>query len=204
MTGEGCAWTAIPDLAGPDILGVATGTGSGPVRVSTALNTAVVTRNLGFTVQDKAIRVVQAAASSVPAAADSANTPAVAIALPYVGVRDSRSATAAVTDPTPSCATLPSAKTLWYRVTAPASGMMEVVSQGQRYDVFGNSGLVVSAYAAGTELGCAMQARNTVAWVFKNFQFPVTAGDVYMIQASATGSAAADGGFTIVGVRMVK
>ena len=81
--------------------------------------------------------------------------------------------------------------------------MMEVVSQGQRYDVFGNSGLVVSAYSAGTELGCVVQARNTGTWIFQSFQFPVTEGVAYLIQASATGTATTDGGFTVIGLRMV-
>ena len=202
-TGEGCVWTAIPDLSGLDILAPATGTGSGRVRVSTALHTGTAARRLGFTVQDKSVSVVQAGASAVPAAADSVTAPAVVLALPYVGVRDSRTATAATSDPTPSCATSPPAKTLWYRVTAPASGMMEVVAQGQRYDVFGNSGLVVSAYSADAELGCAVQARNTGTWIFQSFQFPVTEGVAYLIQASATGIATTDGGFTVIGLRMV-
>ena len=200
---DGCAWTAIPELAGPDIVGAATGTGSGIVRFAAPLNFATAARRLGFTVQDKAVTATQAGALAVPATADSSSTPAPVAALPYVGIRDSRTATAEATDPQPSCATLPPAKTLWYRVTAPASGTMEVLSQGQRYDLFGNSGLVVSAFSNGTELGCATQARNTGTWLFKSFQFPVTAGGVYMIQASATGTAAQDGGFTILGVRMV-
>jgi len=206
-TGEGCAWTAVPDLAGPDPV-TATGVGSGDIRYITPLNTSAAFRTIGLTVQDQRVAILQSGALGVAASADSVATPTVIATLPYVSVRDSRAASADATDPQASCGALPPAKTLWYRVTAPASGTMEVVSQGQRYDVFGNSGLVVSAFASdagrpGEELGCVAQARNTTTWLFRSFRFPVTAGRVYLIQASATGTAPQEGGYTVIGVRIV-
>jgi len=74
--------------------------------------------------------------------------------------------------------------------------------QGQRYDTAGNSGLVVSAYAGTTELGCVATLRGTGAWVYRSFRFAVTRGSTYSILGSATGSTALDGGYAILGVRM--
>ncbi len=203
-TGEGCRWTAIPQPGAVDVLSPAAGTGSGTVRVTAALNTSTTARRGGFWLQDKTVEVEQAGALAVAATANAAATPAVIASLPYVGVRDSRTATAEANDPQASCASGPPAKTLWWRVTAPETGEMEVVMQGQRYDVAGNSGLVVSAWAGGAEVGCVATPRGTGAWVYRSFRFAVTAGSTYSLLASATGTAAADGGYTILGVRMVR
>ena len=147
--------------------------------------------------------MTQAGAVQVPVAADSAGTPAVIAALPYVGIRDTRTATAEANDPQASCATTEPAKTIWWRVTAPETGQMEVVMLGQRYDVAGNSGLVVSAYAGTRELGCVATPRGTGAWVYRSFRFAVTKGSPYSILGSATGATALDGGYTVLGVRMI-
>jgi hypothetical protein len=125
-------------------------------------------------------------------------------------VRDTRTQTAQPSDPNPSCATTAPAKTVWWRVTAPADAQqLEVLFQAQRYDVFGNSGIVVSAYPAngaapGPELACALIPRNTGAWIWGTTTFPVTPGAAYYILASATGTTAADGGFTVLGVRALQ
>jgi photosystem II stability/assembly factor-like uncharacterized protein len=205
-TGEGCVWTVIPSSAG---LAVPNPTGTGPSAIGYSVlpNTGSTPRTMTLTVQDQRVSILQSGATSVPLAANLVTTPAVIATLPAVTFLDSRSATASAGDPQPSCASLPPAKTVWYRVIAPSNGDMEVVFQGQRYDVFGNSGLVVSAYSStngtpNTELGCGSQERNTSEYVFKRFRFPVQAGATYLIQASATGSAPQDGGYTVVGVNL--
>lgn len=206
-TGDGCTWSAIAQTGAMDVLSPATGTGSGAVRVTMALNTSTAARRGGIWLHDKTVDVTQAGATQVPVAADAFASPAPVAALPYVGIRDTRSTTADPADPRASCANGAPAKTIWWRVTAPATGVMEVVAQGQRYDVFGNSGLVVSAYNAvgtvrGDELGCTAIPRGTGVWTFQNFRFPVTAGSSYYVMASATGATANDGGYTVLGLRM--
>lgn len=202
-TGEGCVWSAIPAAGAVDVASPATGTGPGVVRVTTTLNTSTGGRRGGFSLHDKAVELTQAGALQVSAAADSATTPTVVAALPYVGIRDTRTATAEASDPQASCATTEPAKTIWWRVTAPGTGEMEVVMLGQRYDVPGNSGLVVSAYAGTTELGCVATPRGTGPWVYRSFRFAVTRGSTYSILGSATGSTALDGGYTVLGLRMI-
>ncbi len=201
--GEGCVWSAIPQAGAVDVASPATGTGTGVLRLTTLLNFSTAARRGGFWLHDKTVELTQAGALQVPAAADSAATPAVIAALPYVGIRDTRTSTAAPDDPQASCATTVPAKTIWWRVTAPATGEMDVVMQGQRYDVAGNSGLVVSAYAGPTELGCVATPRGTGAWIYRSFRFAVTQGSTYSILGSATGSTALDGGYTILGVAMI-
>lgn len=207
-TRDGCAWTAVPTSGTADTAGPSTGTGSGQIRISVPMQTAFTQRRSVFTVQDQTLTVAQAAATAVPTSANLAATPYRVPALPFLGIIDTRTLTAEPADPTPSCATSAPAKTVWQRVTAPASGTLEVYLEGRRYDVAGNSGLIVSAYRANasggadTELGCAAIPRNTGAWVSRTIRMQVTAGQVVLILASATGATALDGGFTIIGARM--
>ena len=204
-TGPECAWSAIGQSV--DIQTPASGRGPATIRATIPLNFSTVPRRFNLSVQDKSLTAQQSGALAVPVSADALATPATIATLPYVGIRDTRTATTETRDPQSSCAPNAPAKTVWWRVTAPASGTMEVVFQGQRYDVFGNSGVVMTAFAAegtgaGPELGCQSIPRNTTAFVFQTFQFPVIAGQSYLLQASATGATALDGGYTILGVRL--
>jgi hypothetical protein len=124
--------------------------------------------------------------------------------MPYLGIIDTRTMTADATDPAPSCATTPPAKTVWYRVTPATSGTLEIYFEGRRYDVAGNSGVIVSAYEGfgGPEISCGTIPRNTGVWVGRTLRVPVAAGQPIFIQAGATGSGLLDGGFTILGARM--
>ncbi|HEV1283928.1 MAG TPA: hypothetical protein VNU44_01405, partial [Bryobacteraceae bacterium] len=91
----------------------------------------------------------------------------------------------------------------WWVVTAPASGYLQARAYGRRYDVFGNSGLVITAYpqaSPGTELACGIVPRDTSAEIDATIQFPVTAGSKYLIEIAATGSTANDGGYTVLSV----
>jgi photosystem II stability/assembly factor-like uncharacterized protein len=209
-TGEECVWSATPQPGALDVAGPATGKGSGAVRVTLPLNTSTAARRSGFWLHDQAFTATQPGATQLPVAADAFATAPVLRELPFVGIRDTRLTTVETSDPTPSCTSIAPAKTIWLRLVAPASGTVEVISQGQRYDVFGNSGLIVSAWSAnaagalGDELGCTVTPRGTGPWVLSNFRIPVLAGQAYFVLASATGNAAADGGYTVLGLRMVE
>jgi hypothetical protein len=209
-TAPNCGWAAIPQPGAIDVNSPAQGTGEGVITVTATPNTTQTARRGGLWLQDKAIESTQAGALQVPPAADNIAGATAITALPYLGVRDTRTQTAQPSDPNPSCATTAPAKTVWWRVTAPADAQqLEVLFQAQRYDVFGNSGIVVSAYPAngaapGPELACALIPRNTGAWIWGTTTFPVTPGAAYYILASATGTTAADGGFTVLGVRALQ
>ena len=77
--------------------------------------------------------------------------------------------------------------------------------QGERYDVFGNSGVVLTMYdteaTAANEMACVQRRRDTTSWQMVNTQVQVTAGKTYWIEVSATGNTANDGGYTILTVQ---
>jgi photosystem II stability/assembly factor-like uncharacterized protein len=207
-TGEGCSWSALPQSTVLDVQSPATGKGTGTVNVSVPLNFSAAPRPLGLIVQGKLINSTQAGAAQVPAAADEYSSPAVIEALPYVGIRDTRATTRSDSDPKASCSTGDPQKTIWWRFTASESGTLEVGIQGQRYDVAGNSGVVMSTWLGspaglGQEIGCVEIPRNQGAWLTRGLRFTVTAGTTYYVLASATGGAPADGGYTVLSMRMV-
>jgi photosystem II stability/assembly factor-like uncharacterized protein len=209
-TGPECVWTAI-GAGAVTVQSPPTGKGSGALQAAIPINISSLARTYAITVQEQAVLARQAGAAIFPAAADRFETAAAVESLPYVGVRDTRPSTfAPETDRQPSCLEgVEVAKTNWLRVTAPAAGRMEVQVMGQRYDIFGNSGVVVTAYPAdaaggmGEELACGIVPRDLVAWRFGAMEFPVAAGASYYLQVGATGSGAQDGGYTVVAVRFV-
>jgi len=208
-TGNGCAWTAAPLSTALEVLSPALGNGSGSVSLTVPLNTSTAARPMAFVIQDKTVEGTQAGAIQVPVDADQFASPAQIASLPYVGTRDTRTTTRSETDPKPSCSPLDPEKTIWWKMTAAESGIVEITSVGQRYDVSGNFGLVMTAFAAtdtglGAELGCVAAPRNQTAWVYRGFRFEVTAGASYYFMASATGSTSVDGGYTVLGVKMVR
>ena len=52
----------------------------------------------------------------------------------------------AATGPVQSCSGSAGYKTAWWMVTAPSSGYLQARAYGRRYIVFGNSGIVITAY----------------------------------------------------------
>jgi hypothetical protein len=129
--------------------------------------------------------------------------------LPFLGFVDTRLFTAdAAADPVHSCTGSADYKSAWWSYTATASGTLQIAAMGQRFDVGGNSGVVLTAYGGGSrsadaELGCVVQPRDSAAWArTKTIEISVTAGKTYLIEASATGGTANDGGFVIVSLVM--
>ena len=208
QAGDGCAWSAVARAGALEVLSPASGRGPGNARVRVAWNTTATTRPLSIGVQDKIGASRQAAPFFVPATADVFATPVSVPALPYLSIADSRGFTAEEGDKKASCSGIAPAKTMWHRLTTPASGTLEVSFEGRRYDVFGSSGMVVTAFAAsdgerGDELACGTLPRNTGSWLTGRLRFPVQAGSTYYMQVGATGTAATDGGFTLLGLQML-
>ncbi len=205
-TGDGCRWVALP---GGSVFGVkspASGAGSGTVTIAVPMNTTTLTRTGTVFVQDQQVAVTQTGALSV--SRNDENTSAATIALlPYVGIEDTRLMTANAADPVHSCSQSADFKSAWWRVTPAASGTLHLGVQAERYDVFGNSGFVAAVYDGqavdANEIGCFQHRRDTTTWQMVTADIPVTAGKTYLIEVSATGSAQADGGFTIVSAALL-
>ena len=118
-----------------------------------------------------------------------------------------RAASIAKWTPLSGCFAGAPGKTSWLRVTPPESGTLEVALMGQSYDFFGDSSLVVTAYAEsagalGAELACGLVPRDLLTWRYGSLSFPATAGATYLLQVAATGNAVQDGGYTVISVAL--
>ena len=148
------------------------------------------------------VAVNQDGSSATLAIADSVTAPT-PLTIPGLAQIDSRSLTGSPADPVHSCTGGADYKTAWWTVTPNSAGFLTVTVRGERFDLAGNSGIVVTAYPAnsmGTELACAIVPRDNQPWLDAIVNFPVAGGSAYLIEVSATGATAQDGGYTIVRV----
>lgn len=200
----GCTWSAIPGLlpASFSVQSPAMGIGNGTAVITAAPNTSG-PRNDTLTVANTTITVTQGTSAVQHIAAQSPGL-AATLTFPGIGQIDSTPLGTSAGDPTHSCTGSTDFKTAWWKVTPAASGTLQVVSYGRRYDVYGNSGIVLTAYPQSdltAELGCAVVPRDTAAEIDASIKFNAIAGTTYLIEVSATGNSANDGGQTTVVVR---
>jgi len=202
-TTPGCVWTATPLSGSFFVRSPAVGTGSGSTRFFGSWNVATTTKSGTMVVGDKTVTVIQKAATVV--SGNDENAAAIA-AVPYLGYLDSRKDTAGPSDPVHSCTQSKDYKSVWWTFVAPDSGFAEISLQGRRYDVFGNSGVVLTVYdttrTATQEIACSVYSRDTTTWTPATVRIAVAKGRTYQIEASATGDTANDGGQTILAVLM--
>lgn len=131
------------------------------------------------------------------------------VSVPGTASADTRPRTSATTDPVHSCTGSADFKTTWWSVAAAADGALEVRASGRRYDVFGNYGVILSAYPGtgtptrSTELACVARPKDTLAQTDAFLRFSVRAGATYLIEVSAPGGASQDGGFTGISFTML-
>jgi len=209
-TGAGCAWVVDRGSSFAAGQSPASGTGSGTAVVSVTPNFG--TKALSSSSLQVAGTPISISQSNPSLTAEGPSGTGVderlsapARSLPYTGVaRDTRILTANPSDPVHTCTNSADFKTAWWQFTAPSTGMMEVTAQSERWDdPGGNAGFVLTAYpagspATGSELGCTTVPRDTFAWVSSKIRFAVSAGSNYVIEVSATGNTANDGGYTLV------
>jgi hypothetical protein len=202
-TADGCTWSVTPISSYLFARSPAVGTGAGNAMIYGSWNVATSTRTGTMVVGPKTITVTQSAATVVSGNDD---TPATVASLPYLGYLDSRKDTGSTPDPVHSCTKSADYKTVWWTFTAPASGTVVAEAQGRRYDTYGSSGVVLTAYdtsrTAANEVACSVYPRNTTSWTSAVSEFAVTKGKVYLVEISATGDTANDGGQTILSLKM--
>jgi uncharacterized protein (TIGR03437 family) len=200
----GCAWTVLPGQFPSQFYAQspAQGSGNGTAFVIVEPNTETTTINDRIALANIPISISQPAGSINFQQGDLSSSPT-AVTVPGEAIVDSRTLTSTSTDPVQSCSGSAGFKTAWWSVTAPASGYLQARAYGRRYDVFGNSGVVVTVYPQSsltTELACAIVPRDTTYQTDAVAAFPVTAGSTYLIEIAATGSTANDGGYTVLAV----
>ncbi|SPE37320.1 conserved exported hypothetical protein [Candidatus Sulfopaludibacter sp. SbA6] len=198
-TGSNCMWVAVGD-SNFSVQSPATGVGSGTASIAAQTNTGIAARSGTVYVQDQAIPLTQSA--PLVAGGNDEAAGAQSMAAPYVGIEDTRSLTSNPADPAHSCTGSADFKTAWWRLVPNVSGTLVLSVQGERYDVGGNSGVVLTVYdtgaAAANELACIVRPRDTSPWQMVSTPVPVAAGKTYLIEVSATGNTANDGGYTIL------
>ncbi len=196
-TAPGCAWSALPGtLFG--FQSPAQGTGPGTAYVVIPAYNGTATRADTLIVAGISLPVQQNTATLTTTRADSSAAP-IALNIPGFAFTDTRPLTSGAADPVHTCTGSADYKTAWWSVTPSISGTLQLRAWGRRYDVAGNSGIVLTAYAAtapATELVCATVARDTAAEVDAVVSFGVTANTTYLIEISATGNTSVDGGAT--------
>jgi hypothetical protein len=68
----------------------------------------------------------------------------------------------------------------------------------------GNSGVVLTVYdtnpTSDSEVACIQRKRDVDPWEMVNTQVAVSEGKTYLIEVSATGGTATDGGYTILAI----
>ena len=200
-TGSGCTWS-ISSLANfLYATSPATGTGPGWATIYGSWNLATSARTGRMVIADKSVTISQKGIAVVSGNDDTA----IKIdSLPYFVYTDSSKGTSAPTDPVHSCTNSPDFKTVWWSFVAPADGTAEIAVQSQRLDVRGNAGVVLTVYdtdrQAASERACSVIPRNVGSFATSTVRVPVTKGNTYQIEASATGDTASDGVVTILSV----
>lgn len=190
---DGCSWSGIPGSAPAafHVQSPAHGVGSGTAFVAVEPNTGAA-RSDTLTIANTAVTVNQTAASSVTrTAGDLSNSP-IALSVPGLALIGSSTLTSSAGDPVHSCTGSADFKTAWWRVTPSASGTLQILASGRRTDVYGNSGIALTAYPGtntGTELACAAVAENTSSGIDAVIRFNVSAETSYLVEVSALGQA---------------
>ncbi len=200
----GCSWIGLPGSFATQfyVQSPAQGSGSGTAFVVVEPNTTETLAVDQLTIANTVIPITQEAAAVSFTIAPLPTAPTV-LSVPGEGVINSENLALSPTGPVQSCSGSAGYKTAWWMVTAPASGYLQARAYGRRYIVFGNSGIVITAYpqiAPSDELACAQVPRDSNYEIDAVIQFPVTAGSNYLIEIAATGATATDGGYTALSV----
>jgi uncharacterized protein (TIGR03437 family) len=201
-TNSNCRWAALPGSNFATLQSPASGQGPGRVFVVAKFNGATAPRNDTLYIQNQPVVVNQA---GDPTGAHNIFSDELATArqidvLPYTDSLFNRPYTRNPQDPNHTCTNSQDYKTAWWKFSAAASGRLLVTATGRRYDVYGDTGLVLSAYPInagllGAEAACATIPRTTSDPTSVSIQLDVAAGSSYAIEVSAIGPADTDGGF---------
>jgi hypothetical protein len=198
-TQAGCAWAGFPGSGSSfaPIQSPAQGMGNGAAFVTMQPNLTSSAANGTLMIAGTPVPVSQAAGVFQNVSSDLVATAAL-ITVPAMVRVDTRSRTSSPGDPVHSCTGSADYKTVWWQVTPTDSGFLKVLVRGDRLDVFGDFGIVVTAYPQNDltqELGCAIVPKNATARTTTWIQFAVSVGTTYLIEvATSGGNTAQDGG----------
>jgi uncharacterized protein (TIGR03437 family) len=190
----GCAWIGIPgNTPGSfQVQSPAEGVGSGTAFINVEPNTTGSARSDTLTIANSLVTVNQSAAAPLYHEIGDLSTAPALLGVPGVSWGDSTALTSSASDPVHSCTGSADFKTAWWSMTPATSGTLQILASGRRLDIYGNSGIVLTAYpgsGAATELGCATVPQDTSSEVDAAIRFSVSAGKAYLVEVSALGAA---------------
>jgi uncharacterized protein (TIGR03437 family) len=201
-TDPGCAWSAVlsAQASGFTLQSPAQGVGPGaayvvvpPAGTSPQTIFGGDTISVGGTVSvaGQTVTVTQPPTTVLHVGADlRANAPVLPVPSQlFVGAS---AFTGSSDDPVHSCTGSADFGSAWWQIQPNFTGALNLQGRGDRLDVFGNSGIVLTAYGAAapnTELGCVTVPRDTGGRTLTGFQFSVTAGQTYFVEIAATTAA---------------
>jgi hypothetical protein len=205
---DGCVWVAYPTYSNVAEFGSITnntsvsiqspaqGSGNSTAFVSLPPNLLASAQTTPLTIAGNPVLVRQAVSVFNFSISDTVDKAPV-ITVPYMVHADTRTATSAAGDPVHSCTGSADYKTVWWQFTQANDGYVNVFARGDRYDVAGSFGIVVTAYPQSDltqELACATVPKSTTQ-VPTSIQFWASGGVTYLIEISTQGgNAAQDGG----------
>ncbi len=201
-TSAACAWSAVSGTTPSRFIiqSPAQGIGSGTAYVTVPPNIDGAAAADVVSVAAQAINVSQPASTFRSVVGD-LRVSAATIAIPSVTRISARSLTSSADDPVHSCTNSPDFATGWWQVTPAVSGFLKVQARGDRLDVFGNSGLAITAYSKTdptTELTCATIPRDTTSRAIGSASIPVKAGETYVIELAALTSDGGNANYNLV------
>jgi uncharacterized protein (TIGR03437 family) len=202
----GCAWSGIPGVTPTafQVQSPAQGVGDGTAFINVEPNTGAA-RADKLNIANTVVTVNQSAASAVVGTLGDLSTAPATLTVPGIASISSSTLTSTSSDPVHSCTGSSDFKTAWWRVTPTSSGTLQIQAAGRRSDVYGNSGIAITAYAGditGAELACATAAQDTTSQMDGVIRFNVSAGTAYLVEVSALGSASSYNGNLTVAATM--
>lgn len=189
-TDSACSWSARPGTNFVSIQSPAVGKGSGTVYFKASNNSSTISRNDSFFVQNQAVSVLQLGdtTGSHFIKNDELSTAKIINSLPYGDVALNTGFTQNLaTDPVHSCTKSADNKTQWWKYTATNNSRIIVAAVGRSQSVYGDAGIVVTAYplsgtTLGAELACTRIPASTTDPVTGTIQFNVTSASSYAIE----------------------
>jgi uncharacterized protein (TIGR03437 family) len=202
----GCAWSGIPGLTPTafQVQSPAQGVGDGTAFVNVEPN-AGAARSDKLDIANTIVTVNQSAASTIVRTLSDLSTAPATLAVPGIASISSSTLTSTSSDPVHSCTGSADFKSAWWRVTPTSGGTLQIQAAGRRSDIYGNSGIAITAYAGtitGAELACATVPQDTSSQIDGVIRFNVSAGTTYLVEVSALGSGSSYNGTLTVAATM--
>ena len=207
-TGSNCVWSLVADSSDFNyfsLSGLALGKGNGSVTVKAPFfNNLPRAHTILLQVQNQAIAVKQDAAQVAQGNDDISSAFRIGN-LPAVVIGNNSSATESPSDPTHACTSSKDSKTVWFSVSPPAAGVLNVYASDTQANG-ADAGSVITMYTVvngnpAQEFYCKVYPQTTTpaGGGIPGVSFNVRGGETFLIEVSATTSGAPPGASVIGG-----